>query len=69
MEVSCSAFLIKYNRLNEKSRSETLLILFCLNTPSAGLDEKKTADHKICCLLVCNKGSLKKLEQACSILK
>ena len=57
---SCSAFLIKYDRLNEKSRSETLLILFCLNTPSVGLDEKKAADFVICCLLVCNKGSLKK---------
>ena len=53
----------------KKSRSETLLILFCLNTPSVGLDEKKAAGFEICCLLVFNDGALKKLEQACTNLK
>ena len=53
----------------KKSRLETLLILFCLKLPPAGLDEKKAAGFEICCLLVFNDGALKKLEQACTNLK
>ena len=53
----------------KKSRSETLLILFCLKLPPVGLDEKKAADFVICCLLVFNDGALKKLEQTCTNLR